>query len=315
MPSAGVTNISSSTNSRTRTDAELKFCFRSLPPTTDLEIGKALDSGPDHSFLSAIQSKRSTVFAALTLRPTIFRELIKAQEGGAVIEVTANFRSQSAIITHVNACFQQVFGQGSQPSMLPLTPTVADRSYPVPCVTRLPVHLETEGRIYADALRDAEAEQVADTCAKLIGTVMIERADGTRTPLRAGDIALLSPTHTELWRYERALEQCGLAVAPQAGRGLMRRQETQDALALLRVLANSSDTLAFGALMRGPLVGLTEQELLDITAALAPVGGRPASLTSGPIPNLCNIPLQRTYSKSCRSEAPRCCVHAEPYLG
>ena len=48
----------------------------------------------------------------------------------------------------------------------------------------------------------------------------------------------------------------------------MRRQETQDVLALLRVLADSSDVLAFGALMRGPLVGLSEQELLDITAAL-----------------------------------------------
>lgn len=40
-------------------------------------------------------------------------------------------------------------------------------------------------------------------------------------------------------------------------------------LALLRVLADTSDTLAFGALMRGPLVGLSEQEVLDITAILA----------------------------------------------
>ncbi|RUV81415.1 DNA helicase, partial [Mesorhizobium sp. M1A.F.Ca.IN.022.07.1.1] len=103
----------------------------------------------------------------------------------------------------------------------------------------------------------------------LIGNVSIERADKTSTPLQAGDIALLSPGHTELWRYERALEQRGLAVSSQAGQTLMRRQETQDILALLRVLADSSDTLAFGALMRGPLVGLSEQELLDITSALA----------------------------------------------
>lgn len=48
----------------------------------------------------------------------------------------------------------------------------------------------------------------------------------------------------------------------------MRRQETQDILALLRVLSDSLDVLAFGALMRGPLAGLSEQELLDITAAL-----------------------------------------------
>src|SRR5262249_14847464 len=30
----------------------------------------------------------------------------------------------------------------------------------------------------------------------------------------------------------------------------------------------AGDTLAFGALMRGPLIGLTEEELLDIAAAL-----------------------------------------------
>ena len=75
--------------------------------------------------------------------------------------------------------------------------------------------------------------------------------------------------------YERALEQRNLAVSSQAGQSLMRRQETQDILALLRVLADSSDTLAFGALMRGPLVGLTDQELLDITAGLLEKNGRP----------------------------------------
>jgi ATP-dependent exoDNAse (exonuclease V) beta subunit len=106
----------------------------------------------------------------------------------------------------------------------------------------------------------------------LIGNVMIRRSDSSFSPLRAGDIALLSPGHRELWRYERALEQRGLAVSSQAGQTLMRRQETQDILALLRVLADSSDTLAFGALMRGPLVGLSDQELLDITASL-PRGG------------------------------------------
>jgi CRISPR-associated exonuclease Cas4 len=97
---------------------------------------------------------------------------------------------------------------------------------------------------------------------------MITRSDMSRSPLKPGDIALLSPGHTELWRYERALERRNLAVSSQAGQTLMRRQETQDILALLRVLVDSSDVLAFGALMRGPLVGLSEQELLDITAAL-----------------------------------------------
>src|SRR6267154_1330188 len=74
----------------------------------------------------------------------------------------------------------------------------------------------------------------------------------------------------QLWRYERALEGRGLPIASQAGKGLFRRQEVQDFVALARVIADAGDTLAFGALLRGPLVGLTEEELLDITAALPP---------------------------------------------
>jgi CRISPR-associated exonuclease Cas4 len=196
------------------------------------------------------------------------RQLIEGQEHGAVLEITANFRSLSPIIDHVNACFEPVFAKPSQPRYVALAPTLFEASHPLPCVARFTVEVATEGRIYAEMFREAEAERVADICAALIGNVSIKRADKTCMLLQAGDIALLSPGHTELWRYERALEQRGLAVSSQAGQTLMRRQETQDILALLRVLADSSDTLAFGALMRGPLVGLSEQELLDITAAL-----------------------------------------------
>lgn len=223
------------------------------------------------------------------------RQLISRQPGGAIIEVTANFRSQRVIIEHVNSCFQNVFAKASQPRYVALAPTIPDGSYPFPCVSRFTIELHNEGRIYAEKFREAEAETVADICERLIGAVTITRADKTRGPLRAGDIALLSPGHTELWRYERALERRGIAVSSQAGQTLMRRQETQDVLALLRVLADSSDTLAFGALMRGPLVGLSEQELLDITAALPPgTDDHPNFFTVRTDPALVQHPLAKT---------------------
>jgi CRISPR-associated exonuclease Cas4 len=223
------------------------------------------------------------------------RELIGAQDGGAVLDITANFRSQSAIIRHVNRCFEAVFAKPSQPRYVPLAPTISDYTYPVPCVSRFTVNVPTDGRIYAHMFREAEAQRVADICARLIGNIIITRADGSRSALKPGDIALLSPGHTELWRYERALEQRHLAAASQAGKSLMLRQETQDILALLRVLADSSDVLAFGALMRGPLVGLSEQELLDVTAALpADENGQARYFTVRTDPEL----IQHTLAKS-----------------
>ena len=116
-------------------------------------------------------------------------------------------------------------------------------------------------------------------CARLIGSeTIIDRKSGERRPCKPGDIALLAPTGSDLWRYEEALERRGIPVATQAGKGLFRRQEIQDLIALTRVLADRRDTLALGALLRGPLVGLTEEELLDIVWALPRPEGAPQSL-------------------------------------
>ena len=102
-------------------------------------------------------------------------------------------------------------------------------------------------------------------CARLIGSEPVRDPEsGEQRPCRAGDIALLAPTGSDLWRYEEALERRGIPVASQAGKGLFRRQEIQDLIAVTRMLADHRDMLALGALLRGPLVGLTEEELLDI---------------------------------------------------
>jgi exodeoxyribonuclease-5 len=52
----------------------------------------------------------------------------------------------------------------------------------------------------------------------------------------------------------------------------------QDLIAITRVLADGRDTLALGALLRGPLVGLTEEELLDVVWALPRAPEHPDSL-------------------------------------
>ena len=116
-------------------------------------------------------------------------------------------------------------------------------------------------------LRDAEAERVAELCKNLVGNVHVRDGDGTR-PCQFGDIALLAPVGTELWRFEKALEDRGVPVSTQAGKGFFHRQEIQDLIALTCAIADARDTLALGALLRGPFIGLSEEELLDIAEDL-----------------------------------------------
>ncbi len=194
------------------------------------------------------------------------RDNVKDRSGGAIVQVTANFRSRRGLIDYVNDRFEPVLTQTDQPGYVALSHTIDDSDDGLPCITKLTIDLPPGER--ADAQRDAEAATVAEVCARLIGAFDVTRADGARSPLRPGDIALLVPTGAELWRYEQALEAKRISIASQAGKTLMLRQETQDVLALLRTLAESRDTLAFGALLRGPLVGLTDDELLQITSGL-----------------------------------------------
>lgn len=205
---------------------------------------------------------------------------IREVSGGEVIHITANFRSQSAILDHVNNCFAPVLSQPDQPGYVALAPTVEEEDFDLPRVAKLTLNVPLDTKP-ADT-RDTEAEAVAQTCRRLIGAFEVNRPDGSRSVLTAGDIALLAPTGTELWRYERALEREKLTVASQAGKALMRRQETQDLLALARVLSDAGDTMAFGALMRGPLVGLTDDELVEITQGLSLEGPRIFSVRTAP---------------------------------
>jgi ATP-dependent exoDNAse (exonuclease V) beta subunit len=200
------------------------------------------------------------------------RHLLLAQDANSLLTIATNFRSCEPILSYVNERFERPLSIASgQPGFTPLGAFHAAPKQGL-CVAAIDVRVaDAQGNASSEDQRDAEAEAVADVCARLIGKAPIfDRKTGEQRLCRPGDIALLAPTGSELWRYEEALEGRGIAVASQAGKGLFQRQEIQDLIALTRVLADRRDTLALGALLRGPLVGLTEEELLDIVWSLPP---------------------------------------------
>jgi len=99
-------------------------------------------------------------------------------------------------VAHVNRVFQEVLGKSGQPGFVPLAPTLALPPLPFAAATKLTIDVPRDAS--ADEQREAEAAVVADLCARLIGALTITGSDGTERLLRAGDIALLAPTHTDL---------------------------------------------------------------------------------------------------------------------
>lgn len=213
------------------------------------------------------------------------KRALLAHDPDSIIEITANFRSRAPILDFANDRFQHLLSEAAgQPGFTPLAatrPAYPDR-HAVACF-EIPIedrHKNDKGGLDADLVREEEARIVAEIVQRLVGNYQIwDKRTQTMRVCRAGDIALLAPTGASLWRYERALEFRHVPVASQAGKGFFRRQEVQDLIALSRAIADRRDTLGFGALLRGPLVGLTEEEIADAIAALpAPQDGPPPRL-------------------------------------
>ncbi|WP_223565080.1 UvrD-helicase domain-containing protein [Agrobacterium tumefaciens] len=196
------------------------------------------------------------------------RTAFSGQDADGLVSISTNFRSCASILTFVNERFEAILSADGQPGFTALDPFHDDRGGV--CVAAIDIAVADEnGKASAEQQRDAEADAVAELCARLIGShPVLDRKAGAERACQPGDIALLAPTGADLWRYEEALERHGIPVATQAGKGLFRRQEVQDLIALTRVLADRRDTLALGALLRGPLVGLSEEQLLDVVWAL-----------------------------------------------
>jgi ATP-dependent exoDNAse (exonuclease V) beta subunit len=198
----------------------------------------------------------------------------------ALLQITANFRSVEPILSFVNEKFETALSTlMGQPGFTALS-SICEAQRGLVAIAALDVKDGEEAK--AHEMRDAEADRVAELCSRLVENRLVrdkdERGRDIMRPCRLGDIALLAPVGTELWRFEQALEDRGIAVSTQAGKGFFRRQEIQDLIALTRTLADGRDSLALGALLRGPLVGLTEAELLDIVESLPIDQDRPDRL-------------------------------------
>ena len=201
------------------------------------------------------------------------KKALEQFDPSSILDITANFRTREPILEYVNTHFATMLDENrGQPGFTPLDATRSGGDGP--CVAAFDIELEDEdksarGKPLVHRVRLREAKVLASLVGSLIGTYPVCDAQEKKLrSARAGDIALLAPTGTSLWIYEQAMEELEISIATQAGKGFFRRQEVQDLIAIARIVADSRDTLALGALIRGPLVGLTEEEIADEIEAL-----------------------------------------------
>ena len=203
----------------------------------------------------------------------VAKQALSERDPASILKISSNFRTREPILEYVNEHFQEMLAEAQgQPGFTALRATRSSGNEPSIAAFDMALgdrHKNTKGNLIVDRIRREEAVVVTDIVRCLIGAYPVwDKDEHEFRPARPGDITLLAPTGTSLWIYEQALERCEIPIATQAGKGFFRRQEVQDLIAVIRAIADSRDTLALGALIRGPLVGLTEERIADEIEAL-----------------------------------------------
>ncbi len=204
-------------------------------------------------------------------REALLAPQIGGTERGALHRLDVNYRSRPEVLAFINRLFahERFFGarfvaleHGRDEEKNAITPAVdrpagaggARAAGPAqPAIEVLVVErmekADPDGR--APFMQEAEAHAVAARVRQLLD----EEGWDPR------QIVVLTPAQTHVVLYQQALLAHGVDVYVVGGKGYYAREEVSDVTALLRLLVNPHDDLALVAVLRSPLVGLSDDGL------------------------------------------------------
>jgi ATP-dependent helicase/nuclease subunit A len=227
----------------------------------DLEPGKLFIVGDPKQSIYAFRRADIEAFERVV-------EKIRAS-GGGVYSLVTNFRSDGSVLDVINNVFDRLF----QPSehIQPANERLAARPQRRPEVSvsgtqlRLVTSGEDDEEFDVQAATRAEAEALARWLKEelLVGTTVTDR-DRREGPLQPGHIALIFRKLTQAQVYLDALRRYDIAYITDGEKHFYRRQEIIDVVNLLRVIDNPHDMIALVGVLRSPLGGMTDRDLLDL---------------------------------------------------
>jgi ATP-dependent helicase/nuclease subunit A len=205
--------------------------------------------------------------------------------GGLVYELVTNFRSHQSVLDVVNPLFDRLLRrqENVQPPNVPLVVRPQRRGGVAhPGVELRLVKAEGGEELDSPAATRIEADQLARWLRdEVLDRETLTDARGHAEPLRPGHVALLFRTLTYAQDYLDALRRHEIPYVTDGEKHFYRRQEVVDLVNLLRVIDNPHDAIALVGVLRSPLGGVTDRELIELQARGALDYRHPERLPSG----------------------------------
>ncbi|HEV1287361.1 MAG TPA: UvrD-helicase domain-containing protein [Bryobacteraceae bacterium] len=190
---------------------------------------------PDSFF--AVGDINQSIYGFRHADPDVFQEYRQGLEarGGIVDDLRENHRSRQTILDAVSRVLDD------QPGIEP-RPLISERIFPPalgPTVERLVGETdEVEASLVAARIRELDCDYK--------------------------DVAILVRSLNALPPFVEALDQFGIPFVTTGGRTFLDAREIRDLQAFLAALINPLDEIALAGVLRGPLVGLSDEEIFRL---------------------------------------------------
>ena len=194
------------------------------------------------------------------------------EEGDPRRAITVSFRADPALLAFINDLFDSIDKAESRQDRFRYDER--DR-FPIEEQPRKnPENLENPENpvlgIVAGESVTAAAETVGSEIVRLIGTATVrDRTTGVRREARPADIAVLFRSRDSHREFEKALERRGVSTYVYKGLGFFDADEIQDAVALLRYLADPLSDVRAAALLRSRIVRLSDPAIAKLRPGIA----------------------------------------------
>jgi len=204
------------------------------------------------------------------------KEGLRAQ-GAAVLQLTTSFRALPDIQSVINASFEPLMQgapDGSQANYQPLHPFRSPtREQPAVIALPVPRPYSKWGRVTSRAIDESLPDAIGAFIEYLTGDsgMMVSERGRDDVPLSARHICLLFRRFKGYGRettrdYVRALEARRIPHVLVGGRSFHAREEVAAVRTALVAIEWPDDALSVFATLRGPLISLSDDALLDFTA-------------------------------------------------
>jgi ATP-dependent helicase/nuclease subunit A len=229
-------------------------------PAVELEPGK----------LFIVGDPKQSIYAFRRADIEAFERVVEkvAASGGITYALSTNFRSDERVLEVVNPLFDRLLIRQDhiQPANVPLIvrPNRLSRTGQPGVEVRV-VRAEDDEETTSQSATRHEAEQLARWLKdELLANETLVEASGRKGRLKPGHVALLFRKLTQAQEYLDALRRHEIAYITDGEKHFYKRQEVIDLVNVLRVVENPHDAIAMTGVLRSPLGGVTDRELVDL---------------------------------------------------